>query len=83
VSKCDFSGPEFGGAIGLMFFLASTITVSLNLICFSESFLDCLKQYGGILVKKLNLNFPNSGVDRKQTTIMLSKFKGDYRISSK
>ena len=42
-----FSGPEFGGAIGLMFFLANSIAVSMYLIGFCESLLDCLKQYGG------------------------------------
>jgi len=42
-----FLGPEFGGAIGLMFFLANSIAVSMYLIGFCESLLDCLKQYGG------------------------------------
>jgi solute carrier family 12 sodium/potassium/chloride transporter 2 len=43
-------GPEFGGAIGLMFFLANSIAVSMYLIGFCESLLDCMKQYGGIQV---------------------------------
>ena len=46
--KLYFSGPEFGGAIGLMFFLANSIAVSMYLIGFCESLLDCMKQYGGI-----------------------------------
>lgn len=41
-------GPEFGGAIGLMFFIANSIAVAMYLIGFCESLLDCLKQYGGL-----------------------------------
>lgn len=38
-------GPEFGGAIGLMFTLANSIAVSMYLIGFCESLLDMLEQY--------------------------------------
>jgi hypothetical protein len=38
-------GPEFGGAIGLMFTLANSIAVSMYLIGFVEALLDMLEQY--------------------------------------
>ena len=39
------TGPEFGGAIGLMFTLANSIAVSMYLIGFVEALLDMLEQY--------------------------------------
>jgi len=51
------TGPEFGGAIGLMFFLANSIAVAMYLIGFCESLLDCITQYGdfsGITDERLN-----------------------------
>jgi hypothetical protein len=41
----SFLGPEFGGAIGLMFTLANSIAVSMYLIGFVEALLDMLEQY--------------------------------------
>ena len=38
-------GPEFGGAIGLMFTLANSIAVSMYIIGFCESVLDMCVQY--------------------------------------
>ena len=38
-------GPEFGGAIGLMFVLANSIAVSMYIIGFCESLIDMLTQY--------------------------------------
>ena len=38
-------GPEFGGAIGLMFTLANSIAVSMYIIGFVESMLDMFVQY--------------------------------------
>eukprot|EP00092_Neocalanus_flemingeri_P012452 GFUD01013425.1.p1 GENE.GFUD01013425.1~~GFUD01013425.1.p1 ORF type:complete len:1079 (+),score=254.39 GFUD01013425.1:143-3379(+) len=38
-------GPEFGGAIGLMFTLANSIAVSMYIIGFAESFLDMFQDY--------------------------------------
>jgi len=38
-------GPEFGGAIGLMFTLANSIAVSMYIIGFSESLLDMFQEY--------------------------------------
>merc|ERR1719369_1354109 len=38
-------GPEFGGAIGLMFTLANSIAVSMYIIGFAESLLDMLDEY--------------------------------------
>ena len=41
----DYSGPEFGGAIGLMITLANAIAVAMYVIGFCESLLDMLGQY--------------------------------------
>ncbi|QQP40000.1 Uncharacterized protein FKW44_013886 [Caligus rogercresseyi] len=38
-------GPEFGGAIGIMFTLANSIAVSMYLIGFCQSLMDMCKQY--------------------------------------
>ena len=38
-------GPEFGGAIGIMFTLANSIAVSMYLIGFCDSLLDMLYEY--------------------------------------
>ncbi|XP_040581713.1 bumetanide-sensitive sodium-(potassium)-chloride cotransporter [Lepeophtheirus salmonis] len=38
-------GPEFGGAIGLMFTLANSIAVAMYIIGFCEALSDMLKQY--------------------------------------
>jgi len=38
-------GPEFGGAIGLMFTLANSIAVSMYIIGFAESLLDMCQNY--------------------------------------
>jgi hypothetical protein len=37
-------GPEFGGAIGLMFVLAQSMAIAMHLIGFCESLLDMLEQ---------------------------------------
>merc|ERR1711892_1567917 len=51
-------GPEFGGAIGLMFTLANSIAVAMYIIGFCESLLDMLKFYivdfEGITGDKMN-----------------------------
>jgi len=38
-------GPEFGGAIGLMFTLANSIAVAMYIIGFAESLLDMFQEY--------------------------------------
>ena len=38
-------GPEFGGAIGLMFTVANSISVSMYIIGFCESLRDMLTEY--------------------------------------
>ncbi|KAK7794717.1 hypothetical protein R5R35_009612 [Gryllus longicercus] len=43
-------GPEFGGAIGLMFTLANSIAVSMYIVGFCESLQDLLKSYDVILI---------------------------------
>ncbi|CAB4060327.1 SLC12A2 [Lepeophtheirus salmonis] len=43
--ECSPLGPEFGGAIGLMFTLANSIAVAMYIIGFCEALSDMLKQY--------------------------------------
>ncbi|XP_046400819.1 solute carrier family 12 member 3-like isoform X1 [Ischnura elegans] len=43
-------GPEFGGAIGLMFTLANSIAVSMYIVGFCESLQDLLRPFGAIIV---------------------------------
>ena len=40
-------GPEFGGAIGIMFTIANSIAVSMYIIGFCDSLLDMLKEIMG------------------------------------
>jgi len=53
-----FTGPEFGGAIGLMITMANAIAVAMYVIGFCESLLDMLGQYmtdfDGIVNDRLN-----------------------------
>ncbi|XP_063215626.1 bumetanide-sensitive sodium-(potassium)-chloride cotransporter-like isoform X2 [Bacillus rossius redtenbacheri] len=43
-------GPEFGGAIGLMFTLANSIAVSMYVVGFCESLQDLLRTFGVVLI---------------------------------
>nr|CAD7394205.1 unnamed protein product [Timema cristinae] len=43
-------GPEFGGAIGLMFTLANSIAVSMYIVGFCESLQDLLRTFGITLI---------------------------------
>merc|ERR1719350_1417458 len=38
-------GPEFGGAIGIMFTIANSIAVAMYIIGFAEALLDMLREY--------------------------------------
>lgn len=43
-------GPEFGGAIGLMFTLANSIAVSMYIVGFCESLQDLLSGFGVTII---------------------------------
>lgn len=43
-------GPEFGGAIGLMFTLANSVAVSMYVVGFSESLQDLLRTFGASIL---------------------------------
>ncbi|CAH1407142.1 unnamed protein product [Nezara viridula] len=43
-------GPEFGGAIGLMFTLANSVAVSMYVVGFSESLQDLLRTFGASII---------------------------------
>ncbi|XP_076393216.1 sodium chloride cotransporter 69 [Megachile rotundata] len=43
-------GPEFGGAIGLIFSLANAVACSMYVVGFCESMVDCLKSNGVCIV---------------------------------
>ena len=40
-------GPEFGGAIGIMFTVANSIAVSMYIIGFCDALLDMILEYAG------------------------------------
>ena len=42
------TGPQLGGAVGLLFFLGDSVCESMAILGFCESLLDCLKQHGSI-----------------------------------
>jgi amino acid transporter len=41
-------GPTYGGSIGLLFFFAQAVAVSMYVVGFSESVVDLMKQGGGV-----------------------------------
>lgn len=43
-------GPEFGGAIGLMFTLANSVAVSMYIVGFCESLQDLLRSFGTTII---------------------------------
>lgn len=43
-------GPEFGGAIGLIFSLANAVACAMYVVGFCESMVDCLKANGVCIV---------------------------------
>ncbi|KAK9508116.1 hypothetical protein O3M35_007849 [Rhynocoris fuscipes] len=43
-------GPEFGGAIGLMFTLANSVAVSMYIVGFCESVQDLVRSFGGVIL---------------------------------
>ncbi|KAF4526779.1 hypothetical protein B566_EDAN012319 [Ephemera danica] len=49
-------GPEFGGAIGLMFTLANSIAVSMYIVGFCESLQDLVASFGGAVMIDGGLN---------------------------
>ncbi|CAK9296644.1 unnamed protein product [Gordionus sp. m RMFG-2023] len=40
-------GPEFGGAIGIIFSLANAVSVSMNVVGLAETIVDMMQHYGG------------------------------------
>ena len=54
-------GPEFGGAIGLMFTVANSIGVSMYIIGFCGSFRDSLVEqvtgFKGVIGEKIHVSF--------------------------
>jgi len=47
-------GPEFGGAIGLMFTLANSIAVAMYIVGFCESLQDLLRSFGVTIIDGAN-----------------------------
>ncbi|XP_073989662.1 bumetanide-sensitive sodium-(potassium)-chloride cotransporter-like isoform X2 [Rhodnius prolixus] len=43
-------GPEFGGAIGLMFTIANSVAVSMYIVGFCESLQDLVRSFGGTIL---------------------------------
>jgi len=68
-------GPEFGGAIGLMFTLANSIAVSMYIVGFAESLLDCLQEYvpswTGLVDQDLNFRMNDVRIIGSVTLILI------------
>ncbi|KAG8130775.1 putative Solute carrier family 12 member 2 protein [Naja naja] len=47
-------GPEFGGAIGLIFAFANAVAVAMYVVGFAETVVDLLKQYGLLMLDPSN-----------------------------
>ncbi|XP_014667356.1 PREDICTED: solute carrier family 12 member 2-like [Priapulus caudatus] len=47
-------GPEFGGAIGIIFSLANAVAVAMYIVGFAETVRDVMKEYGLQIVDELN-----------------------------
>ncbi|CAG5135115.1 unnamed protein product, partial [Candidula unifasciata] len=47
-------GPEFGGAIGVIFSVANTVAVAMYVVGFAETVRDILKRYDLVMVDDLN-----------------------------
>lgn len=43
-------GPEYGGAIGLIFYIANTVNASMNCVGLAEALVDILRGYGFKLI---------------------------------
>eukprot|EP00092_Neocalanus_flemingeri_P022059 GFUD01023924.1.p1 GENE.GFUD01023924.1~~GFUD01023924.1.p1 ORF type:complete len:678 (+),score=148.39 GFUD01023924.1:220-2253(+) len=68
-------GPEFGGAIGLMFTLANSIAVSMYIVGFAESLLDCLQEFvpgwSGIVDHDLNFRLNDVRIIGSATLVLI------------
>nr|XP_033784861.1 solute carrier family 12 member 2 [Geotrypetes seraphini] len=47
-------GPEFGGAIGLIFAFANAVAVAMYVVGFAETMVDLLKDNGALMVDEMN-----------------------------
>ncbi|XP_068102802.1 solute carrier family 12 member 2 [Hyperolius riggenbachi] len=47
-------GPEFGGAIGLIFAFANAVAVAMYVVGFSETVVDLLKEHGALMIDESN-----------------------------
>ncbi|KAM4807779.1 solute carrier family 12 member 2 isoform 2-T3 [Rhinophrynus dorsalis] len=47
-------GPEFGGAIGLIFAFANAVAVAMYVVGFSETVVELLQEHGAIMVDEVN-----------------------------
>ncbi|KAJ6669678.1 hypothetical protein lerEdw1_000227 [Lerista edwardsae] len=47
-------GPEFGGAIGLIFAFANAVAVAMYVVGFSETVVELLKEHGAIMLDEVN-----------------------------
>ncbi|KAK3097932.1 hypothetical protein FSP39_014651 [Pinctada imbricata] len=47
-------GPEFGGAIGLIFSVANAVAIAMYVVGFAETVKDLLKKYDALMVDEMN-----------------------------
>ena len=68
-------GPEFCGAIRLMFTLANSIAVSMYIVGFAESLLDCLQEYvpgwSGLVDQDLNFRLNDVRIIRSIMLVLI------------
>ena len=72
--KLDFfSGPEFGGAIGLMMTIANAIAVAMYVIGFCGTLLDMLKEFSVVTIVGIGDGSESEVVN--DTRLLGGKFK--------
>ncbi|XP_025912753.1 solute carrier family 12 member 2 isoform X3 [Apteryx rowi] len=47
-------GPEFGGAIGLIFAFANAVAVAMYVVGFAETVVELLKEHGALMIDEMN-----------------------------
>ena len=79
--KLDFfSGPEFGGAIGLMMTIANAIAVAMYVIGFCGTLLDMLKEFSVVTI--VGIGDGSDSEVLNDTRLLGGKFKLIFFVKS-
>ena len=75
-------GPEFGGAIGIMFTVANSIAVSMYIIGFCDALLDMIVEYAGDSFTGItgDITDPDSRLNDIRVIGKIGTKCGNYRI---